>query len=74
MTSTSLEVAGWGGSRSTTGVPPVRAIRVLETRALAAWREDRWRPVTHRFPLAEAAQAHKALETRGTAGKVVLIP
>lgn len=27
-----------------------------------------------RFPLAEAAAAHRALENRGTIGKVVLIP
>lgn len=49
-------------------------IRVLETRALEAWREGRWKPIVHRFPLPDAAAAHRALETRGTTGKVVLIP
>ncbi|MFC3962865.1 zinc-binding dehydrogenase [Nocardia jiangsuensis] len=70
-----------GGDRTSTVVlgPAMLApvggdIRVLEIRALDAWYEGRWRPVVHRFPLAEAAVAHKALETRGTTGKVVLIP
>ncbi|NED87597.1 zinc-binding dehydrogenase, partial [Streptomyces sp. SID11233] len=34
----------------------------------------RLRPAVQRYPLAEAAAAHRALETRGTTGKVVLIP
>ncbi|MEJ8672901.1 hypothetical protein WKI71_44695 [Streptomyces sp. MS1.AVA.1] len=29
-------------------------------------------PAVHRFPLAESAATHHALETRGTTGKVVL--
>lgn len=32
------------------------------------------RPAVQRYPLAEAAAAHRALETRGTMGKVVLEP
>ncbi|UGT63141.1 zinc-binding dehydrogenase [Nocardia asteroides] len=70
-----------GGDRTSTVVlgPAMLApvggdIRVLETRAIDAWREGRWKPLVHRFPLADAAQAHRALETRGTTGKVVLIP
>jgi NADPH2:quinone reductase len=33
-----------------------------------------WSPVVDRFPLADAAEAHRALTDRRTTGKVVLIP
>ncbi|MEU6562371.1 zinc-binding dehydrogenase [Nocardia nova] len=49
-------------------------IAALETRALAEAAADRLRPAVTRFSLAEAAQAHRALENRGTTGKVVLEP
>ncbi|MGW6741784.1 zinc-binding dehydrogenase [Streptomyces sp. NPDC055025] len=49
-------------------------IRVLEERSLAEAAAGRLRPAVQRFPLAEAARAHRALETRGTMGKVVLEP
>ncbi|MFI6862056.1 zinc-binding dehydrogenase [Streptomyces sp. NPDC050421] len=49
-------------------------LRALETRALAEAAAGRLRPAIQRYPLAEAATAHRALETRGTTGKVVLIP
>lgn len=49
-------------------------IRFLEERALAEAASGRLRPAVQRFPLADAAGAHRALETRGTVGKVVLIP
>ncbi|MBB5917159.1 NADPH:quinone reductase-like Zn-dependent oxidoreductase [Nocardia transvalensis] len=49
-------------------------IRVLETRALAKAASGRLRPALQPFPLAEAAAAHRALETRASTGKVVLIP
>ncbi|MFD5783226.1 zinc-binding dehydrogenase [Streptomyces sp. NPDC126933] len=49
-------------------------VRVLEERALAEAAAGRLRPAVQRFPLAEAARAHRALETRGTMGKVVLDP
>lgn len=49
-------------------------VRVLEDRALAEAAAGRWRPAVRRFALADAAQAHLELETRGTVGKVVLIP
>ncbi|AIR99088.1 zinc-binding dehydrogenase [Streptomyces glaucescens] len=49
-------------------------VRTLELRALAEAAAGRLVPAVHRFPLAEAAAAHRALETRGTTGKVVLEP
>ncbi|MFD7263229.1 zinc-binding dehydrogenase [Streptomyces sp. NPDC059874] len=49
-------------------------MRVLETRALAEAAAGRLRPALTRYPLAEAAAAHHALETRATTGKVVLEP
>ncbi|WP_261991870.1 zinc-binding dehydrogenase, partial [Streptomyces sp. OR43] len=49
-------------------------LRALETRALAEAAAGRLRPAIQRYPLAEAATAHRDLETRGTTGKVVLIP
>ncbi|MEV3990640.1 zinc-binding dehydrogenase [Streptomyces sp. NPDC049837] len=49
-------------------------IRTLELRSLAEAAAGRLRPAVQRFPLAEAAAAHRALETRATMGKVVLVP
>ncbi|QES07498.1 oxidoreductase [Streptomyces venezuelae] len=49
-------------------------IRTLELAALDAAATGTLRPAVHRFPLANAAGAHRALETRATTGKVVLIP
>ncbi|MFH9988753.1 zinc-binding dehydrogenase [Streptomyces luteogriseus] len=49
-------------------------VRTLELRALAEAVAGRLTPAVQRFPLAEAAAAHRALETRGTIGKVVLEP
>lgn len=49
-------------------------LRALETRALAEAAAGRLRPALTRYPLAEAAAAHHALETRATTGKVVLEP
>ncbi|MFE9922321.1 zinc-binding dehydrogenase [Streptomyces sp. NPDC005774] len=51
-----------------------RPVRTLELRALAEAAEGRLTPAVHRFPLADAAAAHRALENRGTTGKVVLEP
>ncbi|MEU9066891.1 zinc-binding dehydrogenase [Streptomyces sp. NPDC048306] len=48
--------------------------RTLELRALAEAAEGRLVPAVRRFPLADAAAAHRALESRGTTGKVVLEP
>ncbi|SFC24358.1 zinc-binding dehydrogenase [Streptomyces aidingensis] len=49
-------------------------LRALEERAMALAADGTLRPPVHRFPLADAARAHRALETRATVGKVVLIP
>ncbi|MEU1401367.1 zinc-binding dehydrogenase [Streptomyces sp. NPDC005728] len=49
-------------------------LRALELRALTEAGRGRLRPAVTRFPLSEAAAAHRALETRGTIGKVVLEP
>ncbi|MFC4609270.1 zinc-binding dehydrogenase [Streptomyces maoxianensis] len=49
-------------------------IRALEESSLAEAASGRLRPAVQRFPLAEAAAAHRALESRGTMGKVVLVP
>jgi NADPH2:quinone reductase len=49
-------------------------LRDLEDAALAALAEGRMIPLLTRFPLAEAAAAHAALENRQTIGKVVLVP
>lgn len=50
-------------------------LRALESRALTEAAAGRWVPVVGQaFPLAEAAAAHTALETRATTGKVVLVP
>ncbi|MET7852540.1 zinc-binding dehydrogenase [Streptomyces avermitilis] len=49
-------------------------LRTLELRALAEAAAGRLTPAVQRFPLAEAAAAHRALESRRTVGKVVLEP
>ncbi|TPQ19311.1 zinc-binding dehydrogenase [Streptomyces sporangiiformans] len=49
-------------------------VRTLELRALGEAAAGRLVPAVQRFPLREAAAAHRALETRGTIGKVVLEP
>jgi len=50
------------------------SLRELEEEALLALSTGRLTPVTTVFPLADAAEAHTALENRVTTGKVVLKP
>ena len=49
-------------------------LRELEKAALEEVFSIRWEALTTTFPLSEAAAAHRALESRATTGKVVLIP
>ncbi|MER8223525.1 zinc-binding dehydrogenase [Streptomyces sp. NPDC094143] len=49
-------------------------VRRLEETALAQAASGLLRPVVHSFALSRAADAHRALETRATLGKVVLRP
>jgi NADPH2:quinone reductase len=50
-------------------------LRGLETESLAAAGRGELRPLVHPpFPLADAAGAHAALESRASTGKVVLVP
>lgn len=49
-------------------------LRDLEERALAAVAQHQLAPAVQRFPLADAAAAHAAIEGRATTGKVVLVP
>jgi NADPH:quinone reductase len=49
-------------------------MRDLEEQALAALAQGRLSPLVQRFPLADAAGAHAALEARATVGKAVLVP
>jgi NADPH:quinone reductase len=49
-------------------------LRTLESKALTESTEGHWRPLTTTYPLAKAADAHRALEHRETTGKVVLLP
>ena len=55
------------------GAPTPANLRPYQERALALAASGTWRVLTHRFPLAEAARAHRELEERRTTGKVVLV-
>ncbi|MGA4849696.1 zinc-binding dehydrogenase [Streptomyces sp. G5(2025)] len=68
---TQLNVLGPAMMRKAGGDNPVRT---LELAALTEAATGHFTPAVQRFPLAEAAAAHRALETRATMGKVVLIP
>ena len=49
-------------------------IQALAERAVALLAAGEWRPAVTSYALFDAAEAHRALEARGTTGKVVLIP
>ncbi|GAB2823526.1 zinc-binding dehydrogenase [Actinocorallia aurea] len=53
---------------------PIPDLRALETLALDAVGRGDVVPLVSAFPLAEAAAAHTAIETRASRGKVVLVP
>lgn len=54
--------------------PSPERLRELERRALEAFASGRFVPLTHGFPLADAAASHAAVEARATIGKTVLVP
>ncbi|MGV9881907.1 zinc-binding dehydrogenase [Streptomyces sp. NPDC003006] len=68
---TQVNVLGPAMMRKAGGDNPVRT---LELAALTEAATGHFTPAVQRYPLAEAAAAHRALETRGTMGKVVLTP
>lgn len=55
------------------GAPAPGDMRRFQERALALAAAGTWRVLTHRVPFAQAARAHRELEERRTAGKVVLV-
>ncbi|MDQ3739066.1 MAG: zinc-binding dehydrogenase [Actinomycetota bacterium] len=75
---TSADLAGKGLTATWALGPAILSrpggIRALETHALAEAAARRLVPAVSRFPLDQAAEAHRALEERRTVGKVVLIP
>ncbi|MCD9143018.1 zinc-binding dehydrogenase [Streptomyces albireticuli] len=68
---TSHDVLGDPMMKRVGGPEGMRRLRAEALRRAAA---GSFTPLITRFPLAEAAEAHRALESRGTVGKVVLIP
>ena len=57
-----------------TGAQLVPRMAELESAALDKAASGAWRPLVQDFALAHAAEAHRAIESRATTGKVVLIP
>jgi NADPH2:quinone reductase len=57
-----------------TGAQLVPRLPELEAAAIARAASGAWQPLVHEFSLAAAPDAHHAIETRATVGKVVLVP
>ena len=57
-----------------TGVQIVPRLPELEAAALRRAGGGAWQPLVQEFSLAAAPDAHHAIETRATTGKVVLVP
>lgn len=57
-----------------TGVQLMPRLAELEPAALDRAASGAWRPLVQDYPLSRAANAHRDIESRATAGKVVLIP
>ena len=74
---TSAELAARGLSASWSIGPAMMkrfgSLEPLERLALAEAAAGRWHPLVTRFPLADAAAAHRALVSRATVGKTVLV-
>jgi NADPH:quinone reductase len=75
---TSADLAARGLSASWSIGPAMMkrfgSLEPLERMALDDAAAGHWSPVVTRFPLADAAAAHRALESRATVGKTVLVP
>ncbi|WP_326689547.1 zinc-binding dehydrogenase [Streptomyces sp. NBC_01795] len=72
---TEAELAALGITRRPLDAPFMQAHkRELEDESLGLAAKGVLTPLIHTFPLAETAQAHHALETRATSGKVTLVP
>ena len=70
----SLTASGGLGPRVLAGPGGIGGLRAWEERALATAAAGELVPLVERWPLADAAGAHRAMEARRTAGKVVLVP
>lgn len=69
------ELAAHGVSNlAISGAQLVPRLAQLEAAALDKAASGAWHPLIQDYPLARAAEAHRAIESRSTTGKVVLMP